>query len=59
MYADIALDHKILKDIIGEKIFLGSRTAEGYRMKILEKLKVKNTVGIVIEAIHLGIYIPE
>jgi DNA-binding NarL/FixJ family response regulator len=44
---------------IGEKVFLSSRTVEGYRMKIMEKLKAKNTVGIVIEAIRLGFYHPE
>lgn len=44
---------------IGEKVFLSSRTVEGYRMKILEKMDAKNTVGIVIEAIRLGIYHPD
>jgi len=44
---------------IAEKVFLSSRTVEGYRMKILEKLNAKNTVGIVVEAIRLGIYDPE
>jgi DNA-binding NarL/FixJ family response regulator len=44
---------------IGEKVFLSARTVEGYRMKILEKMEAKNTVGIVIEAIRLGIYIPD
>jgi DNA-binding NarL/FixJ family response regulator len=44
---------------IGERVFLSSRTVEGYRMKILEKLNAKNTVGIVIEAIRLGIYHPD
>jgi len=43
---------------IGEKLFLSTRTVEGYRMKILDKMDVKNTVGIVIEAIRLGIYNP-
>lgn len=44
---------------IGETLFLSTRTVEGYRMKILEKMGAKNIVGIVIEAIKLGIYIPE
>lgn len=44
---------------IGEKLFLSTRTVEGYRMKILEKMDVKNIVGIVIEAIRLGIYSPK
>lgn len=44
---------------IGKKLFLSTRTIEGYRMKILEKMDVKNTVGVVIEAIRLGIYKPD
>ena len=44
---------------IGEKLFLSTRTVEGYRMKILEKMDAKNIVGIVIEAIRLGIYSPQ
>lgn len=44
---------------IGEKLFLSTRTVEGYRMKILEKMDAKNIVGIVIEAIRLGIYNPQ
>ena len=42
---------------IGEKLFLSSRTVEGYRMKILEKMNVKNTVGIVVYAMKHGLYI--
>jgi len=44
---------------IGEKLFMSVRTIEGYRIKILEKMNVKNTVGIVITAIKLGYYSPE
>lgn len=44
---------------IGEKLFMSPRTVEGYRLKILEKLEAKNTVGIVIAAIKYGIYVPE
>ena len=44
---------------IAEIIFLSPRTIEGYRMKIMEKMEVKNTVGIVVEAIRLGIYDPD
>ncbi|HEY9178496.1 MAG TPA: response regulator transcription factor [Flavipsychrobacter sp.] len=44
---------------IGEKLYLSTRTVEGYRMKILEKMGAKNIVGIVIEAIRLGIYTPQ
>ncbi len=41
---------------IGDKLFHSPRTVEGYRSKILEKMKVKNTAGIVIYAIRHGIY---
>lgn len=44
---------------IGERLFMSVRTIEGYRIKILEKMNVKNTVGIVITAIRLGYYSPE
>ena len=36
---------------IGEKLFLSVRTIEGHRLKILEKMEVKNTVGLVVYAI--------
>ncbi|MBS1917614.1 MAG: response regulator transcription factor [Bacteroidetes bacterium] len=36
---------------IGEKLFLSKRTVEGYRTKILEKMNVKNTAGVVIYAL--------
>ena len=44
---------------IGEQLFMSPRTVEGYRLKILEKLEAKNTVGIVIAAIKYGLYTPE
>lgn len=44
---------------IGEKLFLSPRTVEGYRLKIQEKLGVKNVAGVVIEAIRLGFFHPE
>lgn len=44
---------------IGEKIFLSVRTVEGLRMKILEKMDVKNTAGIIIYAIKNNLYVPE
>lgn len=44
---------------IGEKIFLSVRTVEGLRMKILEKMEVKNTAGIIIYAIKNNLYTPE
>ena len=44
---------------IGERIFLSVRTVEGLRMKILEKMDVKNTAGIIIYAIKNNLYTPE
>ncbi|MFM9910330.1 MAG: response regulator [Chitinophagaceae bacterium] len=36
---------------IADKLFLSKRTVEGYRTKILEKMNVKNTAGVVIYAL--------
>jgi two-component system, NarL family, response regulator NreC len=36
---------------IGEVLFLSNRTVEGYRTKILEKMNVKNSVGVVMYAL--------
>lgn len=36
---------------IGERLFLSKRTVEGYRTKILEKMDVKNTAGVVVFAL--------
>jgi DNA-binding NarL/FixJ family response regulator len=44
---------------IGEKLFLSVRTVEGYRLKILEKMDVKNSVGLVIYAIQHGFFHPK
>jgi DNA-binding NarL/FixJ family response regulator len=41
---------------ISTKLCLSIRTIEGYRKKIQEKMKVKNTAGIVVYAIKNGIY---
>jgi DNA-binding NarL/FixJ family response regulator len=43
---------------IAEKIFLSVRTVEGLRMKIMEKMDVKNTAGIIIYAIRHHLYKP-
>jgi DNA-binding NarL/FixJ family response regulator len=40
---------------IGDKLFLSVRTVEGHRLKIMEKMNVKNTVGFVVYAIKNGI----
>jgi DNA-binding NarL/FixJ family response regulator len=44
---------------IGEKLYMSVRTVEGYRLKILEKMDVKNTVGLVIYAIQHGYFEPK
>ncbi|GAB2830114.1 response regulator [Ferruginibacter profundus] len=44
---------------IGERIFLSVRTVEGLRMKIIEKMDVKNTAGIIIYAIREHLYLPK
>lgn len=44
---------------IGEKLYMSVRTVEGYRLKILEKMDVKNTVGLVIYAIQHGYFDPK
>jgi DNA-binding NarL/FixJ family response regulator len=43
---------------IAEKIFLSVRTVEGLRLKIMEKMEVKNTAGIIIYAIKNNLYKP-
>ena len=40
---------------IGDKLFISVRTVEGHRLKILEKMNAKNTVGLVVYAIKNGI----
>ncbi|WP_341836062.1 response regulator transcription factor [Chitinophaga pollutisoli] len=40
---------------ISEQIFLSPRTVEGLRQKLLEKLGVKNTVGLVLYAFRNGL----
>ena len=41
---------------IASRLFLSTRTIEGYRERIQERIKAKNTAGIVIYAIKNGIY---
>jgi len=43
---------------IAEKLTSSTRTIESIRAHILDKLEVRNTVGLVIQAIRLGIYDP-
>jgi two-component system response regulator NreC len=37
---------------IADKVFLSKRTVEGHRTKILEKMNVKNTAGVVVYALR-------
>lgn len=41
---------------IASRLFLSVRTIEGYKERIQERIKAKNTAGIVIYAIKEGIY---
>ncbi|MDQ3551754.1 MAG: response regulator transcription factor [Bacteroidota bacterium] len=41
---------------IGEKLFISTRTVEGHRNKIQDKIKAKNMAGIIIYAVKHGIY---
>ncbi len=43
---------------ISNAIHLSIRTVEGYREKILKKMQVRNTAGIVVYAIKNQLYIP-
>lgn len=40
---------------IANKLFISPRTAEGHRRKLIEKLGVKNTAGLIVKAIKEGI----
>jgi DNA-binding NarL/FixJ family response regulator len=51
--------HENTNKEIGEKLFLSVRTVEGYRLKILEKMQVKNSVGLVVYAIQHGFFQPK
>jgi two-component system, NarL family, response regulator NreC len=40
---------------IADRVFLSRRTVEGYRVKILEKMNVKNAAGVVVYALKNGL----
>lgn len=40
---------------ISKKIFLSESTADTYRARLFEKFEVKNWIGLVLKASHLGI----
>ncbi len=44
---------------MAEQLFMSVRTVEGYRLRIQEKMGVKNTVGLVIYAIQHDLFKPE
>ncbi len=43
---------------IATKMFMSVRTVEGYRLRIQERMDVKNSIGLVIYAIQHGIFNP-
>ena len=43
---------------IAAKMGKGLRTIDGYRESVLQKMKMKNTAGIVVFAIRHGIFRP-
>jgi DNA-binding NarL/FixJ family response regulator len=55
----IDICHGLTSKQIADKIFLSVRTVEGLRMKIMEKMEVKNTAGIIIYAIKHNLFNPE
>lgn len=44
---------------IGKLVHLGTRTVEGYRQRILEKMKTKTIAGVVIYAVKNNLYYVE
>ncbi|TAD81631.1 MAG: DNA-binding response regulator [Bacteroidetes bacterium] len=50
-------EEKTNKDI-ADTLFVSVRTVEGYRLRIMEKMHVKNTVGMVVFAIRNKLYTP-
>lgn len=44
---------------IAEALFISPRTVEGHRLKIQEKLEVRNSIGIAVYAIKNGLFIPD
>jgi DNA-binding NarL/FixJ family response regulator len=47
--------HEMTNKEIAEKLFLSVRTVEGHRLNIMEKMGVKNSVGVVVYALKNGI----
>lgn len=41
---------------IGERLFMGKRTVEGKRKKIMEKMGVDNSVGVALYAVKNGLF---
>jgi two-component system, NarL family, response regulator NreC len=51
---DLICDEHTNKEI-SDQLFISIRTVEGHRLKIMEKMDVKNTVGLVVYAIKMGL----
>ena len=47
--------HEMTNKEIAEKLFLSVRTVEGHRLNVLEKMSVKNSVGVVVYALKNGL----
>lgn len=47
--------HELTNQEIADKLFLSIRTIEGNRFKIMEKMNVKNPVGLVVYALKHGL----
>lgn len=43
---------------IAQKLFMSVRTVEGYRLRILERMDAKNSIGLVIYAIQHDLFTP-
>jgi DNA-binding NarL/FixJ family response regulator len=44
---------------IADRLYMSVRTVEGYRQRLIERMQVKNTAGLVIYAIQHGLYRPK
>jgi DNA-binding NarL/FixJ family response regulator len=51
--------HEFTNKEIADKLNVSVRTIEGYRLRILERMQVKNTVGLVVYAIKHGLFDPK
>lgn len=50
---------EVTSEEIGRKLFMSKKTVDAIRGKILKKLNVKTTVGVVMYALKNGIYLDD